>query len=411
MSFERFAANARELSRPHYLWRLPLLEATRAILDGRLDDADAAGRAALALAEQHQAFAGVMAWSLHRISLAMAHDAPARIASDAPKLLHAFRRSSSFAAWVHAALGNRSEALSLLAHGPFHRATLAPTIFAGSIACMLGDRDLGENVFEVLAENSQEHEVFWGAPAFGTVIGPTARIAGDVAALLGRTDDAVRLHDQAIAIAERMAAPVLLALACKRRGHVGVPAPMPSTAGTSVASLAHAGEAWSLVFEGRTHVLKARRGLEHLARLLAEPGRETHVLELAGSEVASERGQAVLDTRAKTAYRARIEQLRGKVDETEARGDHLGAERARAEIETIAHELARFLGIGGRDRTAASAADRARAAVTMAVRRAIEAIAELEPTLGAHLAHAVKTGTFCAYRPDPRARLAWRIDL
>jgi hypothetical protein len=46
----------------------------------------------------------------------------------------------------------------------------------------------------------------------------------------------------------------------------------------------------------------------------------------------------------------------------------------------------------------------------MALRRAIDAIGDVEPTLGAHLTAAVKTGTFCAYRPDPRAQLAWRID-
>src|SRR5262245_55724041 len=47
------------------------------------------------------------------------------------------------------------------------------------------------------------------------------------------------------------------------------------------ALLMRMGEYWSLSYEGRTHALRARRGLEHLAALLAEPDREQHVLALA----------------------------------------------------------------------------------------------------------------------------------
>jgi hypothetical protein len=63
----------------------------------------------------------------------------------------------------------------------------------------------------------------------------------------------------------------------------------------------------------------------------------------------------------------------------------------------------------GGPRAAATSADRARAAVTLAIRRAIDAIAELEPALAGHLAGAVKTGVFCSYAPDLRAPLSWRV--
>jgi hypothetical protein len=46
---------------------------------------------------------------------------------------------------------------------------------------------------------------------------------------------------------------------------------------------------------------------------------------------------------------------------------------------------------------------------TLAIRRAIEAIAELFPELARHLEVSVKTGMFCEYRPDPHAQLAWRV--
>ena len=152
-------------------------------------------------------------------------------------------------------------------------------------------------------------------------------------------------------------------------------------------------------------MLKARRGLDYLARLLAEPRRDLHVLELAGDEVSREHGAPVLDAKAKAAYRERIEALR----EIAEGGDVARAEQARSEIDVIAHELSRALGIGGRDRMTATAADRARAAVTLAIRRAIEAIGAHEPALAGHLEAGIRTGMFCAYRPDPRAELVWDV--
>jgi hypothetical protein len=123
----------------------------------------------------------------------------------------------------------------------------------------------------------------------------------------------------------------------------------------------------------------------------------------------TEGDEAILDPKAKAAYRARLDQLRDAADEAEAMGDSTRAARARTEIEALAQELARALGLGGRDRTATTAADRARAATTLAIRRAIDAMKKVEPVLGGHLEAAVKTGFFCGYRPDPRAGLVWRV--
>jgi hypothetical protein len=179
------------------------------------------------------------------------------------------------------------------------------------------------------------------------------------------------------------------------------------------ATLARAGEYWLLTYEGRTHALRARRGLEHLASLLADPDRELHVLMLAANSpdtLPIEHGDALLDSKAKASYRARIEALRNAAEIAEATGNGGRAAEARAEMDAIAAELARALSLGGRDRSAPRAADRARAAVTLAVRRAIEAIRLLEPALGGHLEAGVRTGFFCSYRPDPSSRLSWSVS-
>ena len=79
-------------------------------------------------------------------------------------------------------------------------------------------------------------------------------------------------------------------------------------------------------------------------------------------------------------------------------------------MEFIAHELSAAVGLGGRDRRAASAAERARVNVTRALRREIRRIADEDAGLGRELETTVRTGTFCAYEPDPRRPVAWEVD-
>ena len=69
-------------------------------------------------------------------------------------------------------------------------------------------------------------------------------------------------------------------------------------------------------------------------------------------------------------------------------------------------ELARAVGLGGRDRPTASQAERARQNVGRAVHKAVRQIATALPELGAHLERAVHTGATCSYRPDPEPAFA-----
>ena len=43
------------------------------------------------------------------------------------------------------------------------------------------------------------------------------------------------------------------------------------------------------------------------------------------------------------------------------------------------------------------------------MRQAIARVAEHHVELGAHLDHAIRTGTYCAYSPDPRAPSHWQL--
>jgi hypothetical protein len=46
--------------------------------------------------------------------------------------------------------------------------------------------------------------------------------------------------------------------------------------------------------------------------------------------------------------------------------------------------------------------------VTWRIRAAVKKIAEVHPELGRHLRNAVRTGTWCAYRPE--TEITWRIE-
>ncbi|MGH7822463.1 MAG: hypothetical protein ACREQ9_22100 [Candidatus Binatia bacterium] len=83
------------------------------------------------------------------------------------------------------------------------------------------------------------------------------------------------------------------------------------------------------------------------------------------------------------------------------------ATRLREEIDFLTQQLASAVGIGGRDRKAASGAERARVNVTRTIGEALKRISEHDPSLGRHLDSTIKTGTFCSYTPDPRASVSW----
>lgn len=88
----------------------------------------------------------------------------------------------------------------------------------------------------------------------------------------------------------------------------------------------------------------------------------------------------------------------------------LGGREARAaeELEFITQELASAVGLGGRDRRAASASERARVNVTRAIKAAFDRLDDTAPKLAAHLRSTVRTGTFCVYEPDRRVPITWR---
>jgi hypothetical protein len=102
-------------------------------------------------------------------------------------------------------------------------------------------------------------------------------------------------------------------------------------------------------------------------------------------------------------------ELADDLREAEEWNDLERAAVTQAEIDALAEELSRAVGLGGRDRKAVSVAERARVNATKAIRGAIKKIAEQHPSLGHHLDASVRTGTYCSYEPDPSRPLTWKL--
>jgi len=238
----------------------------------------------------------------------------------------------------------------------------------------------------------------------------------------GSEHRAVLEREAARAILERIrAAPTVSPAA--RVEHADAPGAQPSGSATV---FRREGDYWTMIFAGRTVRVRDLKGMRYLARLLADPGREFHVLDLVAAETGSDAvidgsqvaglprstlGDAgeILDVRAKQAYRRRLADIETDIEQARASGDSGRAAQADAERDFLVRELARAVGLGGRDRRAASASERARVGVTRAVRQAMGRIDEHHPPLGEHLGRTIRTGTYCAYSPDPRAPVGWEF--
>jgi hypothetical protein len=182
------------------------------------------------------------------------------------------------------------------------------------------------------------------------------------------------------------------------------------------------GEFWTIASAGKEIRLRDMRGLHYLATLLSEPGREFQASDLMGignpASPAHTEGDASLtvarglgdagapiDAKARSAYRERLRALDEEQAEAERNADLGQLGLLSAERELLLSELEG----AARGRRVASHSERARVAVTKAIKAALEKIAERHPELGAHLSATIRRGYACAYVPDPRIQIDWEV--
>ena len=183
-----------------------------------------------------------------------------------------------------------------------------------------------------------------------------------------------------------------------------------ATKRATAATLAMNGSGWIVSCGDTRAKVAGSKGMSYLAELIRNPGLERHALDLVdrveGVSVDGvdrrKLGDAgeLLDGRARTVYRHRIEELRSEIDDALDRGAESHAEELQVELDRLVGELARAFGVGGRERRAGSAAERARLNVTRALRTAVARISEVLPDAGAALDRDLRTGLYCSYTPS-----------
>ena len=445
----RFRQIAEALRQPHMLWGARLHAATRALLLGRLEEAERLAHEAIAVAEGVVPLAGPM----FAVQMLGIRGAQGRLGEVEPGLRAFVQQFPEVRSWrtawaaVLLATGAEQEAraeLQRIARAGFlinpddYEWLVAMVVLAEAFA-HLGDRERCAVLYERLLPYADRAVVVSIAVSCA---GPVALPLALMAEALGDVDAAGRHFEQALAVCDRLGARAFSARTRFEHGRMLVRTGADPERGrellhqaadeadsmgmgiagqaralltehadqaASVAVFARAEDYWSVGHPASPLRLRDSKGLRYLAELLPRPGTEIAAAELAGAAAALGDAGPALDPAAKDAYRRRIDDLRAEIDEADRFHDGERAARAREELDAVTAELAGAVGLGGRDRRAASAAERARVSVTKAIRTAIKRIAEHDSELGDHLARSVRTGAFCVYDPPARDRIDWRL--
>lgn len=298
--------------------------------------------------------------------------------------------------------------------------------------CQVGASRHADRVYRALAPYAGRVAVAAGAVACS---GATDFYLGKLAALGGDTAAAERHQRAALSLhrslgARPMAARTLyelgeftearaLAVECGMTRLLAAldavdaaPVAMPAADGFV---LRREGDVWLVAHAAETIRVPDSLGLRYLDLLVRNPGRELRAIELvqlaasdgAGADASAEelapaggdRGDEVLDARARSEYRRRLDDLDDGLAEAQRWNDTERTARLSAERDFLIRELAAAAGLGGRPRRLGSDTERARLNVTRAIRTAIARIRHRAPAAGAHLDAAVRTGAYCSYRP------------
>jgi tetratricopeptide (TPR) repeat protein len=328
-SQRRHAELAEELGQPFHRWRARVLAAMRAVLAGRLADAERLIDEALQLGRRATPNAllvyGVQLYGLRREQGRLEEIEPAiRAFAEEHAAMPAFR---SGLALLYCHLGRLAEARAIFDDLAAQRFDQFPRDAnwlnamdeLAQVCAALGDRGRAALLYERLAPYERHHVVI--AFAEGCE-GSVARYLGLLAATMQRWDDAARHFDAALAMNAALGARPQLAhtqreyaVMLRARGAPGdearaaaleaaafaayVELGMSSfaerpSAGASAESapaaapapalapnqLCRQGEYWTVAFAGSVVRLKDAKGVRYLAELLRQPGREMHVADL-----------------------------------------------------------------------------------------------------------------------------------
>ena len=420
-----------------------LIDVMRMTRDGRIDEAEEAARAAfeLGVAVGDADATGYYAAHVMRIRSLQGREAelldlvPAVV--DSPLMMARERALRASIAGVAARAGDAERARSIL--GGMGVADIVPSSTSlvalaslADVAVALGDPILARDVYGALEPFASLSLVpSLAVTCLGSVERPLALAAtafGDSELALAHFERALVADEQignrpmaAIARAElaralaasggsRGRAELLLSVAIEEAASMGMEArrsewlewlaeldardPTPPRC-----TVARAGNRW-IVSAGELRAeVPNLVGMQYVKALVDRPGEDIPASELAGAGLVDGARHELADRQTLEQYRQRVRELDAEIAEADDDADLARAEALRLEREELRDELSRVLGLGGSQRTFTDASERARTAVHKAVKRAIDAIDEIEPKLADHLRDSIVTGRVCRYQP------------
>jgi tetratricopeptide (TPR) repeat protein len=327
---EAMAHFADRIRQPFYRWRTANMRAMRALLDGRLHEAERLARDALDIGGLRQS--EYVTYLFEHVLLVAIRWTQGRLGELQEAIGVHGERFLSLARWRNALVAveladeraaraeverhARSDFADLPRDGLWilHLCSLAE-------ACvLLGDERRAALLYQLLSPYADRNAISITTMPFG----PVALRLGMVAAMLGRWEEAERHFELAMQRCTRLGAPAITArVLCERARMLaarGEEADLASAAellaraegicreldlpgvGGRVAALAASidpsrrvagagpsvpgavfrreGDYWTVAYAGETARLREMKGLRYLACLLRRPGREVHVLEL-----------------------------------------------------------------------------------------------------------------------------------
>ena len=430
---------ARALHQPLYSWLIPLWRAAIAFGQGRIADC----RELLAVAENEGTAAGSV--NAQALVPTMRWFLAAELADvdDLRALAVSYWLDDGLGPWVPI-----SKALFVAQVGDLdiarHRLDSAPALLealprdsewlptvtqAAEAVALVGGHPIADWIYDALLPFEELHVVEGiGAVARGSV----ARHLGLLAGVRGDRRAAAKHFDHALEANRRLGATLIeartlfdaavtleddaLRKRAKRRyaaiGATHRVALLGGAVQSGVAGFRRSGETWTLDFAERTASVRDAKGMRDIAVLLAQPGRPVPAVELARTpDAAGVRPEGdlgdVIDATARTAYRARLQQLEVEADGADRTGDAERAARIAEERAALLIQLSAAYGLGGRVRRTGSAPERARTTVTARIRDSIRRIEAVHPDLGRHLRAAIRTGTVCSYEPE--RPVSWQL--
>ncbi|HEX4363058.1 MAG TPA: AAA family ATPase [Solirubrobacteraceae bacterium] len=455
-----FGTIARRLGQPRMLVFDPLHRALAAQLRGDLATAEALTTEAFL---QAQEIPGSIAPMVVDAQMCFVRRMQGRQADIEPYVRRNADRLPEIPRWrcglalILAELGRTDEARRELEHLaaqafddiPRDALWLVSMSLLAELCALLDDHSRARRLYELLVPYDGRNVVSMG----GAYLGPVARYLALLAMTIGEHDRALGHLETAHAGAERMGARPIVALTAldtaevlvrregagdaqrartliqhaggdademqmpglaaraarlrERLGEASRPAHRAAGRRTLRAALRREQDVWLLDYEGRSVWLRDAKGLHHLAALFESPGTAIASVALARRLTAGDSSPApVLGSQ-----RVRAIELREEIAEARAFNDPERAAGARHELEALAADVAerREAAGAGADRASNADGERARVNVTRAIKAAVVRIAEHEPELGHLLRGSVRTGSSCAYQPDPAMPLHWDV--